>query len=894
MVKNNPKNNKWMRRYRTFFVIGFVILCLQIFLAARFVALNKNTEPDENHWVPLNIESELDQEVEANSARKSKLDNFDDEDSNAISPKSKKQKVVNQTHLLRYDELEFVPPCSITTREAVSAINRAKTQKCKQLISNITCLSYADKLYPIELRGSCPAEGFVPGRELGCFKDDKKFRLLSGYFGVNKNENSPKYCMKLCLQSGFPYAGVQYSNECFCGVDEPPLSSKIPDSSCNLKCPGDQHATCGGYYTINVYQTGIKSKLFLLEREEMCDNFVFLEFVPQIANTEVTGGSNSSVKIVFLLTLNGRAVRQVKRLLKVLYHKNHYYYIHVDVRQDYLYRELLSLEKVLPNVRLTRRRFATIWGGASLLEMLRSCMWELLNIKEWKWDFVLNLSESDFPVKTVAQLTQFLTANRHRNFVKSHGREVQRFIQKQGLDKTFVECETRMWRVGDRQLPHGVQIDGGSDWIALSRKFVDYVREPGTGRLSFGIFKHTLLPAESFFHTALRNSKFCDTYIDNNLHVTNWKRKLGCKCQYKHVVDWCGCSPNDFTPDDWPRILSTISRQLYFARKFEPIINQAVILQLELWLYGLEEPSKRIPNLDSYWQSVYHYRDLGVTPDDGLLTLGNSVKRHVLRKFNQSNLTSCDVQIFHLMQVHTFHNKDAYRYSLFLLNTTDGVIEVAVKPVRNLVLMKPSPLMEHVQVLLLRSEGADLEEFLQVLSPFSEPVLVYRFSALRGSKIYNLTCLWISPSGHLQDVTDFTVDELSLIGHVKSALRQPVLPGVWTTKLIYKNTLLAEVKFLVTPLEFITGRPVQKLVPSLFSGRLLNTSKQGEGLYEKFLPNASQRAILEKINQSDSEREGNLLSSWIDGLFSKFYGIEKVCMAGVRMVTYAELKLVLV
>lgn len=51
-----------------------------------------------------------------------------------------------------------------------------------------------------------------------------------------------------------------YSNECFCGTDEPPLSSKMPDSSCNFKCPGDAHATCGGYYTINIFQTGIKSK----------------------------------------------------------------------------------------------------------------------------------------------------------------------------------------------------------------------------------------------------------------------------------------------------------------------------------------------------------------------------------------------------------------------------------------------------------------------------------------------------------------------------------------------------------------------------------------------------------------------------------------------------------
>lgn len=40
--------------------------------------------------------------------------------------------------------------------------------------------------------------------------------------------------------------------------------------------------------------------------------------------------NNLPVKIVFVLTLNGRPVRQVRRLLKVIYNSHHYYYIHVD------------------------------------------------------------------------------------------------------------------------------------------------------------------------------------------------------------------------------------------------------------------------------------------------------------------------------------------------------------------------------------------------------------------------------------------------------------------------------------------------------------------------------------------------------------------------------------
>ena len=67
-------------------------------------------------------------------------------------------------------------------------------------------------------------------------------------------------------------------------------------------------------------------------------------------------------------------------------------------RQDYLFRELLVLERTLPNIRLARHRYATIWGGASLLQMLLTSMKELLD-SGWEWDFVINLSESDFPVK---------------------------------------------------------------------------------------------------------------------------------------------------------------------------------------------------------------------------------------------------------------------------------------------------------------------------------------------------------------------------------------------------------------------------------------------------------------------------------------------------------------
>lgn len=49
--------------------------------------------------------------------------------------------------------------CNISKRESISAINRAKTSFCKQLILNTTCLIRNNQLYPVSLPHSCPVNG---------------------------------------------------------------------------------------------------------------------------------------------------------------------------------------------------------------------------------------------------------------------------------------------------------------------------------------------------------------------------------------------------------------------------------------------------------------------------------------------------------------------------------------------------------------------------------------------------------------------------------------------------------------------------------------------------------------------------------------------------------------
>ena len=64
-------------------------------------------------------------------------------------------------------------------------------------------------------------------------------------------------CLDLCTESGYLYAGVQYGVECFCGNERPSERFHIVGSKCDKFCPGDSDSKCGGYLTMNVYQTGV-------------------------------------------------------------------------------------------------------------------------------------------------------------------------------------------------------------------------------------------------------------------------------------------------------------------------------------------------------------------------------------------------------------------------------------------------------------------------------------------------------------------------------------------------------------------------------------------------------------------------------------------------------------
>lgn len=61
------------------------------------------------------------------------------------------------------------------------------------------------------------------------------------------------------------------------------------------------------------------------------------------------------------------------------------------------------------NFHVSERQFPTIWGGSSLLDMFLYVIdWTLSNSNFQHWDYIFNLSESDFPVLSLAELEAIL------------------------------------------------------------------------------------------------------------------------------------------------------------------------------------------------------------------------------------------------------------------------------------------------------------------------------------------------------------------------------------------------------------------------------------------------------------------------------------------------------
>lgn len=263
-----------------------------------------------------------------------------------------------------------------------------------------------------------------------------------------------------------------------------------------------------------------------------------------------------------------RYPNQFKRLFKSIYHEKNYYIIHIDKRAGRkIFDEIDLFLGDYENASILESKEA-IWGGYSLVDaQLRGI--EKLVTSGGSWDYFINLSGQDFPLKSQEFIMGYLSAFDCCEFIKVVN---QNLIRPETMHriKDYVEeidGELVISTTSNRDFLTGVTPYIGNQWIILSKNFCEFITYSPELAVFKEFYRNTLIADESFFQTVLMNTTFKSRIIFDD----------------KREIDWVESSDINLRPRDF---LTSDSKMLgnsknLFARKFDEDIDGGILNILE-------------------------------------------------------------------------------------------------------------------------------------------------------------------------------------------------------------------------------------------------------------------------------------------------------------------------
>ncbi|KAI8922842.1 core-2/I-branching enzyme-domain-containing protein [Entophlyctis helioformis] len=244
----------------------------------------------------------------------------------------------------------------------------------------------------------------------------------------------------------------------------------------------------------------------------------FASVLPAVSRTApVSAPARKRYLMAFLIMVHEEVgFNQLKMLLDILDDGNAIILIHVDLSATRLHRlitdYLASRDKLKAapkgNVFLAQNRFANVWGHISLVFSQLSGFWELADMAEW--DYIVNLSNYDWPLRNNPEMHRVLQLHPGFSWIDYWNdteavaeRSLRPHLAK--ADRTAVyhppELSITSW-----PFPHWKAYKQ-MQWMILSRGAITYLRQDKSAINYLAFMEHSQMPEESFFSTALVNSK---------------------------------------------------------------------------------------------------------------------------------------------------------------------------------------------------------------------------------------------------------------------------------------------------------------------------------------------------------------------------------------------------
>ena len=91
-------------------------------------------------------------------------------------------------------------------------------------------------------------------QSLGCYREGNVGKSLAWRQDqVASTDLTLEKCLSACKVGGYAFAGVEYGQECYCGVVLGNGTLSVADDQCNMACTGNPSQLCGGRSTLNLY-----------------------------------------------------------------------------------------------------------------------------------------------------------------------------------------------------------------------------------------------------------------------------------------------------------------------------------------------------------------------------------------------------------------------------------------------------------------------------------------------------------------------------------------------------------------------------------------------------------------------------------------------------------------
>lgn len=231
-----------------------------------------------------------------------------------------------------------------------------------------------------------------------------------------------------------------------------------------------------------------------------------------------------------------RYPNQFKRLFKAIYSPSNYYLIHVDKKsQRDLHDQVEIFLSKFPNAQMLDSQ-SVIWGGYSMVDVELNGMKKLLKISK-KWDFFVNLSGQDFPLKSQSFIQNFLKKNAQSSFIQVADQAKKRPNTLNRIDNYFQETEDGFVGTPIKRafLAKTTPYIGGQ-WKILTRQCCEFLCTSPKVKKFKEFYKNTLIPDESFFQTVLMNAGYTGKLVNDDKRAIIWVPDFGPKLQSKNFT----------------------------------------------------------------------------------------------------------------------------------------------------------------------------------------------------------------------------------------------------------------------------------------------------------------------------------------------------------------------